>query len=397
MRNLFSSFKVLGGLSGGVTLGVMIRYKVDSDRDQRLLRHFTSTTETVVDTGDAFNVTYVHKDLRHLHFGPCLDEMLRDEMRYRYVDTVLFLPSFTKRLSRLLSRSNCEISTKQICVNTTSSDENTIKIARELVHNNTIRVVFTHVDIPQILEHTEENAQILFPVIETTKHVKLKSIPELQHGGGSFAFLRFLSLQNEQIVSLHFSDEIILRDFKVMYPDQSEPLEVLNMIVAELLRYDLVRLVMKPKTYWDDDEDNTSFIRFETRDLNHPFFSETLQKKFQLQLNVSNLRLDYATTPSLLQFDKTLDQRYLEIDSAQVQKQREHFTQEVERIMPILDAQDEEKRILGLLEIDRFERQLISSEEEIERRRVSIIAHYAASAKSQGNLYTHHSHLSDDQ
>ena len=365
------------------------RLKVDGDRDEvmrlQLGLEDENNTESVEGDNIRKDIIYVHRDVENVDwFGPRINEILKSERDI--CDVILFLPSNTQRLRRILQKEK-----KLTHVNLDTRDDHMddiIHVARKAVSDTSTTLVLTHVDVPQILKLEEESstpaAQIIFPLKPSTQ-TEMTTVPNSLEYGASYAFLRFL--KSARTVDFTFSDKIFLRDLQVSYPDK-QALESLNNIALELLRHNLVRLSPKPQSHWDDDNDEqNTFITFETSDLSQVFFSLIMQKRFRLTLNVSNLHLDYSTNPSLLQYDKSLDERYLELDEKEIKRQREHFNSEVRRIMPILEEYEEEKRIVGLLELERYERELIGREDELERRRIGIKEHYAASLLSQSKLF----------
>lgn len=387
-------------LVGTLSLSIVAaRLKINDDRDEILRRKLIGNKENTIQGSNEVPVethatrnttrelTFVHRDVDE-RFGPCLNEILK--MKRDFWDLALFLPSTARRLRNMLLREAEDVA--QVCIDTEDDNINElIHVAREAVRDTSTRLVLTRVDIPKILEFESEiessSAQIIFPLSPSHTYHEETTLPHLEYGA-SYAFLRFLKTQKTRTVDLNFTDAIVLRDLQVSYPDRKAS-ESLNSIALELLRHNLVRLSPKPQSHWDDidDDKSESYMTFDVIDLKRPFTSSRLQKRFRLSLNVSDLQLDYSKNPSLFQYDKTLDERYLELDEMEIKRQREHFTQEVERIMPILNAQDEEKRTLGLLELDRYERELVTREDEIERRRVGIEQHYTASKASQSKLY----------
>ena len=378
------------GLTVSSSVGLATRFKIDGDRDEAM-RHQLGLTEededtksVSIDAEDRKDIIYVHRDVENSErFGPRINEILRSERDVW--DAILFLPSPTQRLRRILQKEN-DLTHVHLDTRDDHTD-NIINVARKAVTDTSTSLVLTHVDVPQILKLEEESstpaAQIIFP-LKPSAQTEMTTVPNSLEYGASYAFLRFL--KSARTVDFTFSDKIFLRDLQVSYPDKQVS-ESLNNIALELLRHNLVRLLPKPQSHWDDNVEQKTYITIESSDLTQAFTSLTMQKRFRLTLNVSNLHLDYATNPSLLQYDKSLDERYLELDEKEIKRQREHFNSEVRRIMPILEEYEEEKRIVGLLELERYERELIGREDELERRRIGIKEHYAASLLSQSKLF----------
>ena len=150
------------GLTVSSSVAAATRFKIDGDKDEAMRRQLgltdadeDSTNSVSIEAEDRKDIIYVHRDVENSErFGPRINEILRSERDVW--DAVLFLPSPTQRLRRILQKEQ-----DLTHVHLDTRDDHTddiIHVARKAVADTSTSLVLTHVDVPQILKLQDDQS-----------------------------------------------------------------------------------------------------------------------------------------------------------------------------------------------------------------------------------------------
>ena len=247
---------ILVGLTVSSSVGLATRFKIDGDRDEAMRRQLglteddEDTNSVSIEAEDRKDIIYVHRDVENSErFGPRINEILRSERDVW--DAILFLPSPTQRLRRILQK---EKDLTHVHLDTRDDHTDDIihvarKICRRHIHESRVDACRRAADT--------QNSKKTNP--HQHKSSSLSNLKDRNDNSTELTqircVLRISSISQEfSYVWISFSDKIFLRDLQVSYPDKQVS-ESLNNIALELLRHNLVRLSPKPQSHWDDNDE----------------------------------------------------------------------------------------------------------------------------------------------